>query len=104
MATRQLRSIVEIEDFARGATYFGTGGGGSYESGVKVLSKLFHAGYEIGWVDAAEIPKGVMSASPFGMGSIVSKRGGIGEAAGVLWLCCREISQRGEFRQSTGGP
>lgn len=73
MATRQLRSIVEIEDFARGATYFGTGGGGSYESGVKVLSKLFHAGYEIGWVDAAEIPKGVMSASPFGMGSIAPK-------------------------------
>lgn len=73
MATKQLTSLTEIEDFVRGATFFGTGGGGSYESGVDVLSKLLEAGQKIGWVDASEISDDAMTACPFGMGSIAPK-------------------------------
>ncbi len=73
MATKQLTSVAEIEDFVRGATYFGTGGGGSYESGLEVLLKLFNAGHEIGWIDADEIDDDAMTACPFGMGSIAPK-------------------------------
>ncbi len=73
MATKQLRTKTEIEDFVRGATYFGCGGGGSYESGVQILSKLMDAGKEIGWVDASEIDDDVMTACAFGMGSIAPK-------------------------------
>lgn len=73
MATRQLKNKVEVEDFVRGATYFGTGGGGSYESGVEMLQELLDAGKEIKWVDVSEIDDGEMTACPFGMGSIAPK-------------------------------
>ena len=73
MPTKQLNSLTEIQDFVRGATFFGTGGGGAYESGLELLSKLFNAGHKISWVDATEIDDTAMTACPFGMGSIAPK-------------------------------
>lgn len=69
----QLKSETDIEDFVRGATFFGTGGGGAYESGVEVLSKLLEEGREISWFSAEEIDDSLETACPFGMGSIAPK-------------------------------
>lgn len=69
----QLTTVTEIEDFVRGATYFGTGGGGSYEGGVEVLTRLLEEGKEISWISAHEIADDLETACPFGMGSIAPK-------------------------------
>ena len=69
MPKRTLTNLIEIQDFARGATFFGTGGGGAYETGVELLQEQFEAGREIGWVDIADIPDDIFTASAFGMGS-----------------------------------
>jgi len=73
MPKRTLTNLIEIQDFARGATFFGTGGGGAYKTGVELLQEQFEAGREIGWVDVADIPDDIFTASAFGMGSIAPK-------------------------------
>lgn len=73
MPTKYLTNLEEIKDFVRGATYYGTGGGGSAEGGVEVLQKCLEEGGKIGWVDVSEIPEGSFTACPFGMGSIAPK-------------------------------
>lgn len=73
MPKRLLTNLTDIEDFARGATFFGTGGGGPYEGGVEALREQLDAGREIGWVDVSDIPDDVFTASAFGMGSIAPK-------------------------------
>ncbi|MGI6627937.1 MAG: DUF917 domain-containing protein [Bacillota bacterium] len=73
MPSRRLTNLTDIEDFARGATFFGTGGGGSSESGVKALKEQLEAGREIGWIDVSDVPDDYFTASAFGMGSIAPK-------------------------------
>lgn len=67
---RALKSEEEIEDFVRGCTFFGTGGGGSPEDGFKQLMDAYKEGKEIRWVDISEVPNEVMTISAYGMGSI----------------------------------
>ncbi|HHX11037.1 MAG TPA: DUF917 domain-containing protein [Firmicutes bacterium] len=73
MPSIQLKTLTDIEDFARGATFFGTGGGGSMETGVNALKTQLDAGREIGWVDVDEVSDSCFTASAFGMGSIAPK-------------------------------
>jgi DUF917 family protein len=73
MPRKLLSSVTEIEDFARGATFFGTGGGGSYEAGVEALTEQLAAGREVGWVDVETVSDDAFTASAFGMGSIAPK-------------------------------
>ena len=62
-----------IEDFVRGCTFLGTGGGGSPEDGIKWLSTLMDQGKELGWVPADEIPDGVWTVCCYLMGTIAPK-------------------------------
>lgn len=73
MPRKLLTNMTDIEDFARGATFFGTGGGGTYEAGVEALSEQLSAGREIGWVDVTDVSDDGFTASAFGMGSIAPK-------------------------------
>jgi len=66
----KLTSVREIEDFVRGLTFFGTGGGGDYSSGVSTLTDLLEKGIDIGWVDVSEIDDSDYTICPFLMGSI----------------------------------
>lgn len=70
MANKVLTSRVEIEDFVRGATFFGTGGGGAYEVGVELLMEQLEAGRPIGWRDVDSLKDDEYTACPFGMGSL----------------------------------
>ena len=64
-----LKNRQDVEDFVRGCTFYGTGGGGDYAQGVDALMKQLEKGREIGWIDVQEVEDGY-SCCPFLMGSI----------------------------------
>lgn len=64
------KSEQQIEDFVKGCTFFGTGGGGNYKEGVDVLVKQLRKGGELGWVNALDLDDDGYSCCPFLMGSI----------------------------------
>jgi len=68
--TNCLRNYKDIEDFVRGLTFMGTGGGGSPKVGINRLLQLFNANIPIEWVNSSEIDDNVWSCCVFGMGSI----------------------------------
>ncbi|MHB1032981.1 MAG: DUF917 domain-containing protein [Pirellulaceae bacterium] len=70
MPTRVLHSEQDAEDFLRGLTLLGTGGGGRREVGRRYLLGLLEEGKPIGWTDLDEIPDDAWTCCPFGMGSI----------------------------------
>jgi len=65
-----LKNIEDIEDFIRGVTYFGTGGGGGPEEGREYLASCMVEGFEIGFTDPSQIPNDLWCCSALGMGSI----------------------------------
>jgi len=69
----KLKTRQDIEDFVRGCTFLGTGGGGSPEDGIKWLSTLMDQGKELGWIPADEIPDGVWTVCCYLMGTIAPK-------------------------------
>lgn len=70
MPTGELKNETDIKDFVRGCTFLGTGGGGSPQEGVSLLTETLKAGKSIGWVDIQEIDDEAWVTSPAGMGSI----------------------------------
>jgi len=70
MPSRVLGTRQEIEDFVRGCTFYGTGGGGLPENGIASLVSEMEGGRQIGWVDVDDIPDSVLTVCPFLMGSI----------------------------------
>ena len=70
MPSRELKNVIDIEDFVRGCTFLGTGGGGSPEEGVSLLIDTLESGKQIQWVDIADIDDEAWVTSPAGMGSI----------------------------------
>ena len=70
MPTKELKSETEIQDFVRGCTFLGTGGGGNPEEGVSLLVETLKEGKKIQWIDVAEISDEDWVTSPAGMGSI----------------------------------
>lgn len=73
MLTHELRTRQECEDFVRGCTIMGTGGGGSSARGLDKLTRALDEGLRIGWTDAKQIPDDVWVVCPFLMGSIAPK-------------------------------
>ena len=70
MPTKLLKTEVEINDFVRGCTFMGTGGGGSPDIGRRFLLECLKEGKEIGWIDVSEMKDDVWTCTPFYMGSI----------------------------------
>ena len=70
MATKQLTTRQEVEDFVRGCTFYGTGGGGLPANGVESLVSELEKGNSVGWVDISEIPDDALTVCPYLMGSI----------------------------------
>lgn len=67
---KELKDRQDIEDFVRGCTLFGTGGGGTPESGIESLVSELEAGNKIGWVDVKDLPDDAKVVCPYLMGSI----------------------------------
>lgn len=70
MATKKLTNRTEVEDFVRGCTFYGTGGGGLPSNGIESLMSELEKGNEVGWVDLSEIDDDIITVCPFLMGSI----------------------------------
>ncbi len=73
MPTYELKSKEKCEDFVRGCTVLGTGGGGAPERGVKLLHGALEAGLRLGWRDVSELADDVWVVCPFLMGSIAPR-------------------------------
>ncbi len=68
--TKSLTNVEEITDFVRGCTFFGTGGGGRPEDGIRLLTNILKKTGFIRWIDVQEIPDEGYAVCPFLMGSI----------------------------------
>ena len=73
MPTRELKTQQECEDFVRGCTLMGTGGGGSPARGLRQLQDALEAGLKPGWTEVQDLPDDTWVACPFLMGSIAPK-------------------------------
>ena len=67
-----IKTDQEIQDFVRGCTFMGTGGGGDPQVGIAWLKAARDEGIEITWVDRTEIPDDTWTVCPFLMGSIAT--------------------------------
>lgn len=70
MAKTVLKTKADVEDFVRGCTLLGTGGGGLAENGLQSLLSELETGKEVGWVDVEDISDDALTVCPFLMGSI----------------------------------
>ena len=70
MSSYTLKNKQDVEDFVRGVTFMGTGGGGDPKLGLDFLVKALEEGYKLSWVDISEINEEEWVAMPFYMGSI----------------------------------
>lgn len=70
MAKTILKTVQQCEDFVRGCTVMGTGGGGAPERGMQLLSSALESGNQVAWIDMEDISDDGWTASTFGMGSI----------------------------------
>jgi uncharacterized protein len=66
----KLKNYQDIEDFVRGLTFMGTGGGGNPKVGINKLMQLFNDNIAIEWIDYKEIDDNDWTCCVFGMGSI----------------------------------
>jgi DUF917 family protein len=65
-----IKNQLQAEDLVRGATFFGTGGGGEPSQGIKALMSELEQGREISLMDVEELNDDDLVACPFLMGSI----------------------------------
>jgi hypothetical protein len=65
-----LKNRQDVEDFVRGCTFLGTGGGGNPKKGIESLMSELEKGNEVGWIEAGSIGDDELTCCPFLMGSI----------------------------------
>jgi len=65
-----LKNQQQVEDFVRGVTFYGTGGGGSYQRGIDLLMDQLAKGHEVGWAEPETLKDDEYSCCPFLMGSL----------------------------------
>lgn len=73
MPTHALSTAQEVEDFVRGLTLLGTGGGGRPDSGRDFLMSHVKAGKPVGWADLEGVPDDAWVCSAFYMGSVAPR-------------------------------
>lgn len=70
MSARKITTLQEVEDLVRGVTFFGTGGGGDPEKGLRFLSDTIKEIGSVELVDVLDLPDDATVCSCFYMGSI----------------------------------
>ena len=69
MPHRQLKSQQDCEDFVRGCTIMGIGGGGDPAEGLKALVDALNEGLTLEWINVDDLADDAWTASVYGMGS-----------------------------------
>lgn len=70
MPHRVLSTAQDCEDFVRGCTILGIGGGGDPELGLKILLEALDEGLTVEWIDVDDIADDAWTVSAYGSGSI----------------------------------
>ncbi len=70
-----LRTTQDCEDFVRGLTFLGTGGGGAPERGLQFLRERFARGETLGWQSIEDLPPDAWTATVAGLGGRPPKEG-----------------------------
>ncbi|WP_448807954.1 DUF917 domain-containing protein [Aminobacterium mobile] len=73
MAIIEIKTKQDVKDFVRGCTFYGTGGGGLAENGIKSLMSLLEKGKEIKFIDPTDVKDDEYIACTFLMGSIAPR-------------------------------
>ena len=88
----RLLNKVDISDLCLGTTVLGTGGGGSPELGLLILSRLLEMGKEIRLISVKEVPDDEIVVHPAMVGSIAPSKDKIME---LEEYCSKIISKEG---------
>jgi DUF917 family protein len=75
MGNSMLRTRKECEDFVRGLSFMGTGGGGGSKESLELLVDQLEAGRDISWVDVDSLPDHVWTATVAMVGGRVAEGG-----------------------------
>lgn len=65
-----IKTMTDLDDFVRGSTLYGTGGGGPQVMGRKLLLGSFEEGKDISWIDIDQLKDDDWICTAFYMGSI----------------------------------
>jgi len=71
--TTRLETLEDCEDFINGSLWLGTGGGGTYEIAMEMLSNALQAGLALEWVDIDSVEDDVWTATFSIHGSLAPK-------------------------------
>jgi DUF917 family protein len=70
MPNGMLKNRPDCKDLISGCLFMGTGGGGSVETGMELLTSALDEGLRIEWVDVSEIPDDSLTCTLYAIGSI----------------------------------
>lgn len=90
---RLLTTMQEVEDLVRGATFFGTGGGGDPEKGLGLLAGAFKDVHKVELVDVDELPDDATVCTCFYMGSIAPHTPEVKARMALMGLTDRQVEQ-----------
>ncbi len=105
MQRTTLKSLQDCQDLLEGALWMGTGGGGSFDAGVKLLKDVLEEGLCLEWVDAERIPDDTWTVTVGLHGSIAPlsqetlseiDRNELTEDRGE-WYLVKAVKELGEF-------
>jgi DUF917 family protein len=74
MENKGLRSIQDIEDFARGTNFLSASGGGPPEEAIKHLKEDLEQGFELTWISLEDLPDDASAVTASFSGSIAPER------------------------------
>jgi len=69
MAQHGLTNLTDCDDFIRGCTFMGTGGGGNADGVLDMLGSALDEGVSLRWTDVSEIPDDTWTCTTYRMGS-----------------------------------
>jgi len=106
MPNFELNSKQKIEDFVRGCTFLGTGGGGLPGDGLKALMNAYNEGEKLEWIDPDDIDDEDWTICTYGMGSIAPRTPEIKEKMKKIGLtkvkyeekCVQAIKELEEYK------
>jgi DUF917 family protein len=81
-----IKTMTDLDDFVRGSTLYGTGGGGPQTVGKRLLSGSFEEGKDIAWIDIDSLDDDAWICTTFYMGSIAPLTDADREAMRALGL------------------
>jgi DUF917 family protein len=92
LPTFKIETIEEVQDFVRGCAFYGTGGGGSPDYGLDILTRVFkQRGGIITITDPTRVLDNAWTTCAYGMGSIGPRTPKILEEIGQLGLANSNI-------------